>query len=87
MRAAYQALTVTVYCVFSFNLCCCDRKGDGRNVTVAVTRRIDSDLYYLIGEHYHVTCSVEEKTYMVEEKQCVKNENLFKGKAKANWLM
>ena len=77
MKSVHLALvTATVACAFIVNKC----YGDGINesiVVTAVTRRMDSDLYCLAHFSRHFAC--KEETFMVEERTCMKNEDLLKG--------
>ena len=76
MKSVHLALiSATVACVFIVDTC----YGDGKNentIITAVTRRTDSDLYYTISSHF--ICE-DQETFMVEERKCMKNEDLFKG--------
>ena len=70
-------ITATIACVFMVGI----GYGDGKteNIT-AVKRRIvdNSDVYYY-NVSKHATCK-DNHTFMVEERECMKNEDLFKGK-------
>ena len=77
MKLVHLALiTATVTCAFIVDKC----YGDGKNESIVVTavkRRNDSDLYYLAHFSRHFAC--KEETFMVEERTCMKNEDLLKG--------
>ena len=54
--------------------------GDGKNesiVITAVNRKTYIDFYYNISTYF--TCEEDQETFMVEERTCMKNEDLFKG--------
>ncbi len=73
-------MTATIACVFMVKIC----YGDGENESIVITavqRRNNSDYYYSVSNDYdnHILCE-DHETFMVEEKTCVKNEELFKGK-------
>ena len=70
-------ITATIACVFMVGIC----YGNGQNeniVITAVTRRIDHDSYYIHNISHHNNCE-DDFTFMVEEKNCSKNEILFNG--------
>ena len=45
-----------------------------------IQRRYSGDIVVDLGVG-HTACNEDSKTYMVEENQCVKNENLYSGKS------
>ena len=70
-------ISAIVACVFLVDMC--HGTGDGKNESIitAVNRKTDSDMYYNISTH---TNCKKQKTFMVEERTCIKNEDLLKGK-------
>ena len=70
-------MTATIACAFMVGICYDDGKNENIVIT-AVTRRINHDLYFIhnVG---HDRCE-DDYTFMVEEKNCSKNEDLFNGK-------
>ena len=61
---------------------------NGEQVPVAIVRRISGDIIYFgynssDSELYFVSCSDSEKTYLITERQCVTNEELFNG----SWMI
>ena len=60
--------------------------GHVENATIWVSRRYSLDFYSRepgkSSIRYYTRCDDNRPTYMVEERQCVKNEDLFDGKFK-----
>ena len=50
------------------------------NATIWVSRRYSLDFYNREPGKSSIRCDVNRPTYMVEQRQCVKNEDLFDGK-------
>lgn len=46
----------------------------------SIKRRYSGDIVVDTGVG-HITCNEDNRTYMVEENRCVKNENLYSGKS------
>ena len=80
MESDYQILiTVTVACAFIVDMCSGDGNSDQSSAVVtAVNRRTNIDLYYLTNVSGHCTCD-DQESLMVEERICMKNEELLKG--------
>ena len=78
MKSVHLALiTATVACVFIVNMSDGDDKNESIIIT-AVNRRTGSDLYYRVHISTHFACE-DQETFMVEERTCMKNEDLLKG--------
>ena len=79
MKSVHLSLiSAIVACVFLVDMY--HGTGDGKNesmIITAVNRSRDSDIYYNISTH---TNCEKQKTFMVEERACIKNEDLLKGK-------
>ena len=54
--------------------------GHVENATIWVIRRYSLDIYSREPEKSRITCDNIRPTYMVEQRQCVKNEDFFDGK-------
>ena len=72
-------LALIIACVFMVSI----GYGDGKNENIVITevnRRIDHDSYYIYNGSHH-NC-LDDFTFMVEEKKCLKNDHkdLFNGK-------
>ena len=78
MKSVHLALiTATVAFVFIVDMS--DGAGKNGSTTItAVKRRTGSDLYYLAHISSHFTCE-DQETFLVEERLCMKNEDLLKG--------
>ena len=79
MKSVHLALiTATVACVFIVNMC--DSNGKSESIVItAVNRKTYIDFYYNNNISTHFTCEEDQETFMVEERTCVKNEDLFQG--------
>ena len=80
MKSIHLALiTATVACPFIVNMC----DSDGKNESIVITtvnRRIYTDVYFNNSNNIstHFTCE-DQETFMVEERTCMRNEDLFEG--------
>ena len=70
------ALVLVLIVIYSMN---CYGEGDINNVPTWVTRRMSADIYYQRGNKSHSVCN-DSTTFMVEERKCMKNEEIFNGK-------
>ena len=78
MKSVYLALIIAIVdSVFKVDTCCGSATNEGAIITVL--RRKHMDLYHP-ADSPHMTCE-EQETFMIEERRCVKNENIFKGKS------
>ena len=78
MKSVHLALiTATVACVFIVNMSDSDGKNESTVIT-AVNRKTYIDFYYNNISTYF-RCEEGQETFMVEERTCVKNVDLFKG--------
>ena len=71
-------ISAIVACVFLVDMY--HGTGDGKNESMTITavnRRQYSDMYFNISTH---TNCENQTTFMVEERTCIKNEDLLKGK-------
>ena len=81
MKSVYLTLTatVTVVCVLMISVCYGSGKRN-RSIIEAVTRRVDSDLYYVYPANGFSSHCYPQQTYMIEDGRCIKNEDLLTGK-------
>ena len=73
--------TVFVTVVYLLRINVCHGSGNNKSLIEAVLRRTDSDLYYVYPTKfngYGYRCD-QQQTYMIEERRCMMNEDLFKG--------
>ena len=76
MKSVYLALIIfIVESTFKVDVCCGSAMNEG--TIIKVHRRMRLDLYYP-ADHPHMRCE-EQETFMIEERRCVKNENVFRG--------
>lgn len=76
MKSVYLALIIfIVESTFKVDVCCGSAMNEG--AIIKVQRRTSMDLYYP-ADRPHITCE-EQETFMIEERRCVKNENVFRG--------
>ena len=52
--------------------------GSESRIVERVNRRLTSDIYHYINSLTHMNC--QENTYLISEDQCVKDQELFRGK-------
>ena len=57
----------------------CHGSGNNKSLIEAVSRRTDSDLYYVYPANGYSNRCDRQQTYMIEERRCMMNEDLFKG--------
>ena len=79
-NASLLIVTTVVNCAFVFSVVHGNRLN--RTVTVAVYRRQSGDIYelnYHDDNKIHNSCEGQQ-TYMVEERACLKNEDIFGSK-------
>ena len=53
--------------------------GNNNSLIEAVLRRTDSDLYYVYPANGYGNRCDRQQTYVIEERRCMMNEDLFKG--------
>ena len=72
--------TVAVYGAFVFSLAQASERNISDSVTVNIGRKVSRDFYELSSHEEnkinHIFCE-ENQTYMVEEKICLKNEDII----------
>ena len=81
-NASLLIVTTVVNCAFVFSVVHGNRLNSTVTVTVAVYRRQSHDIYelsYHDDNKIHNSCE-EKQTYMVEERACLKNEDIFGSK-------
>ena len=76
MKSVYLALIIAIVeSTLKVDVCCGSAMNEG--VIITVQRRTRLDIYHL-ADRPHMRCE-EQETFMVEERRCVKNENVFRG--------
>ncbi len=76
MKSVHLIAIVTI--ISKVHVCCGSGTHEGETI-LSVSRRTYSDLYHPV-DGPHITCEQQE-TFMIEERRCVKNENVFKGES------
>ena len=76
MKLAALRLVLITIIIHSMN---CYGQGSGNELNVATwVHRRSTDFYQLRKDESHTVCD-KDSTFMVKERQCIKNEDIFNG--------
>ena len=78
MKSVHLA-TIFVTVVYLLIINVCHGSGNNKSLIEAVLRRTDSDLYYVYPANVYSNRCDRQQTYMIEERRCMMNGDLFKG--------